>query len=188
MAKHSNPSEIDSTLSDAARAPQAHLILGPVGAGKSTYALALSRDRGAVRFALDDWMTGLFSPDRPDTGVIEWYAERAARCVDRIWSVATSALDLGKDVVLELGLVRRAERAEFFARVDAAGFGLVIHLLDAARDVRRERVLRRNRERGATFSIVVPPAIFELASDLWEPPSDAELEGRSVLRVLTDAR
>jgi predicted kinase len=188
MAKHSNPSEIDSTLSDAPRPAQAHLILGPVGAGKSTYALALLRDRGAVRFALDDWMTGLFSSDRPDTGVTQWYAERAKRCVDRIWSVATSVLGLGKDVVLELGLVRRAERAEFLARVDATGFALVIHLLDAARDVRRERVLRRNRQRGETFSMVVPPAIFELASDLWEPPSDAELAGRDVRRVRTDRR
>jgi hypothetical protein len=55
-----------------------------------------------------------------------------------------------------------------------------VHVLDAPRDVRRERVLRRNGERGDTFSMEVPLPFFELASDLWEPPEEAECEGRDV--------
>ena len=54
---------------------------------------------------------------------------------------------------------------------------------DAPRDVRRERVERRNRDQGATFSMVVPPAIFELASDMWEPLDDDERAGRDVRDV-----
>lgn len=44
---------------------------------------------------------------------------------------------------------------------------------------RREDDLRveRNRARGPTFSMVVPPDVFELASDLWEPPEPEEHEG-----------
>lgn len=40
-----------------------HLIVGPVGAGKSTFGRKLSRDVGAVRLTLDEWMATLFGDD-----------------------------------------------------------------------------------------------------------------------------
>ena len=36
-------------------------------------------------------------------------------------------------------------------------------------------VRQRNVVQGATFSMVVPDHVFEMASALWEPPDDAEL-------------
>jgi hypothetical protein len=42
-----------------------------------------------------------------------------------------------------------------------------------ARATRRERVARRNQA-PAPFTQVVPPEIFERASDAWEPPTEAE--------------
>ncbi len=159
---------------------QLHLIVGPVGAGKSTFAQQLAAERRAVRLTLDDWMTRLFSPDRPESGVMEWYVERAARCVDQIWRVAGSLIDAGTDVILEIGLIRRDARARLLERVDAAGDTLTVYVLEAPREVRRERVERRDREHGATFSMVVPPHFFELASDLWQPLDDDECEGREV--------
>ena len=59
-------------------------------------------------------------------------------------------------------------------------------MLDAERDVRRACVEERNRSRGSTFCMVVPPAIFELASDFWEPPDPAECQGRDVRFIRTD--
>lgn len=164
--------------------PTAHLLLGPVGAGKSTHAQHLCREHRALRLTLDEWMTRLFRPDRPAEGLFEWYVERAQRCIDQIWSVAGSALASGTDVVLEIGLIRRQERDAFYRRVDDAGVDLVVHLVDAPRELRRRRVVRRNLERGETFSMEVPPPVFELASDLWEPPDDDELELRAI-RVVT---
>ena len=160
--------------------PRVHLVVGPVGAGKSTFALRLADEQRAVRFTLDEWMTELFSPDRPVDGVVEWYVERAARSVERIWAVAERVVEAGTSVVLELGLLRRSERERFYERVDGAGFDATIHVIDAPRDVRRERVSERNLAKGATFSMVVPNDAFELASDLWEPPSSSECERRDV--------
>jgi predicted kinase len=162
-----------------------HLLVGPVGAGKSTFGLRLARESGAVRLTLDEWMTALFRPDRPELGVIEWYLERAARCTARIWVVASDIAAAGVDVVLELGLLRKRDRARMLARIDATGLALSIHALDAPREVRRERVERRNREQGPTFSVLVPPEFFERASDLWEPLEPDECEGRDVRLVLT---
>jgi predicted kinase len=180
-----------SSLNAHADAPQGasgarvYVVIGPVGAGKSTFALQLARERGAVRLTLDEWMTELFRPDRPETGVVAWYVERAARCVDQIWRVAEGVLDAGVDVVLEVGLLQRRERADFYRRV--AGHAWTLYVLDAAREVRRERVEQRNRMRGPTFCMVVPPDIFELASDLWQAPEHEECEGRDVRFLWTDA-
>jgi predicted kinase/uncharacterized glyoxalase superfamily protein PhnB len=172
--------------SERERRGQIHLIVGPVGAGKSTYALRLARERRAVHLTLDAWMTELFSPDRPAEGVMEWYAERASRCIEQIWSVATAILAAGTNVILEIGLLRRNEREAFYRKIDQNEFNLSIHVLDASRDVRRERVKQRNQTKGDTFSMVVPLPLFELASDLWEPPEASECEARHVRFLRTD--
>jgi predicted kinase len=158
-----------------------HLVLGPVGAGKSTYVRTLVREHRAVALILDDWMTRLYGADeRPATGVIEWYIERRDRCVEQIWAVARSLLAVDVDVILELGLIRRDDRALFFRKLDAVGCGLTIHVLDATRECRRERVRRRNLERGETFAMEVPDHVFEMASDMWQQLDDDECRGRDV--------
>lgn len=170
---------------DAQIRAHVHLVVGPVGSGKSTFARGLARRERAARLNLDEWMTRLFTPDRPSSGVIEWYRERAARCVDQIWSLSQALLEIGTPLVLEIGLISRAERARFYERVDECGYGLTIHVVDAPRELRRVRVAERNAQRGDTFCMVVPPEIFELASDLWEPLNDAEQAGRDVCVVPT---
>lgn len=161
-----------------------HLIIGPVGAGKSTFARKLAQQQRAVLLVLDDWMAQLYGADeRPATGRIEWYLERRDRCLAQIWKLTAALCEVGTRVVLEIGLIRRAEREAFYRRVEDAGYGLTVYVLDAPRDVRRARVLRRNEERGETFAQVVPLDFFELASDLWEPPDDDEARERSIRHV-----
>jgi predicted kinase len=183
---HSLQARNEASVAGRARGGRVHLVLGPVGAGKSTYAAALAGERGAVRLNLDQWMVRLFGPDRPDEGRVVWYLERAARAVEQIRAVAVEVAGTGTDVVLEIGLLTRHERDPFYRRISDAGFELTIHVLDAARDVRRRRVEARNRERGSTFCMVVPPDVFERASDLWEPPAAEECAGRDVRFVRTD--
>jgi len=162
-----------------------HLVLGPVGAGKSTFGRRLAAEHTAVRLTVDDWMPVLFSPDRPDSDVMSWYTERVERVVEQIWRVALGVLAVERDVVLELGLIRRDQRAAFFWRVGSDAPPMTIYQLDAPREVRRARILKRNDERGETWAMDVPPEIFELASDLWQPLTPAEREGRDVRDVAT---
>lgn len=165
-----------------------HLIIGPVAAGKSTFALQLAREHRAVRMNLDEWMATLFRPDRPEVGVMEWYIERTGRCIEQIWKQTTRTLDAGTHVVLEIGLILRRDRERFYERLDARSEGLTLYVLDAPREVRRRRVQQRNREKGETFSMEVPLAFFEMASDRWEPPDEVECSGRDVRFISTEGR
>ncbi|HEX4337320.1 MAG TPA: AAA family ATPase [Polyangiaceae bacterium] len=121
------------------------LVVGPVGAGKSTLALRLASARSLLRLTLDDWFVALFTPDRPESGVAEWYRERAERCVQQISRVALEVVRSGTGVVLEIGMLHRQERERFYESVRKAGVGLRLHVVDAERGVRRERVLARNQ-------------------------------------------
>lgn len=154
--------------------PSVHLIEGPVGAGKSTFAIRMAFTRRATHIALDEWFARLFSPDRPAQNFVPWYIERKDRLVALIWDHSRRLLDSGCDVILELGLIQQAHRVEFCRRVLIEGYGLTVHVLDAPIEVRRERVRRRNRNGGAGFSMVVPDHVFEMASSIWQPPDEIE--------------
>lgn len=174
-------------MSQAQQNAHLHWILGPVGAGKSTLALELAKRHRAVRMNLDQWMATLFRSDRPAHGVIDWYRERTERCLEQIWSTTLEIASAGTNVILELGLIERAARVPFWDRLDASGFPYTVYVVDAPRALRRARVEQRNREQGATFAMVVPMEIFELASDLWEPLDETECAGRDV-RIIDPAR
>ena len=167
--------------------PKIHLVEGPVGAGKSTFAASHAPRVGGVHIALDAWCARLFSPDRPSTGVMPWYVERKARLLDQIWDHALAVLACGTPPVLELGLVQRRSREDFYQRAREAGVELAVYLLAASRDVRRERVVRRNVERGPTFSMVVPAPFFEMASDAWEEPDELEIAEHHIERISTES-
>lgn len=166
--------------------PHIHLLLGPVGAGKSTFARQLCANRRAVRLTLDEWMAQLYSADRPEAGVMEWYVERTGRCIEQIWKLTQSLVAAQTEVVLEIGLIQRPARERLYRRVDAAGYEMDIYVLDAPRDERWERVQKRNQQQGETFSMVVPEHIFELASDMWEPLDEDECRRRNVRFIDAD--
>lgn len=150
------------------------LLIGPVGAGKTTYARRRMCQSPAVLLDLDEWMVRLFGEDtRPEEDVLDWYAQRRERCRELIWDTAGSILACGTDVFVETGLLSGQERLAFYERARAEDRKLCVYLLDAPRSVRRRRVELRNQAATA-HTQVVPPLFFELASDAWEPPDASE--------------
>ena len=160
-----------------------HLLVGPVGAGKTTYAQQRTALSPAIHLDVDTCMVRLFGDDpRPAEDVMAWYLERRERCRGLLWEVAVSALCCGTDVLLELGLVQRSERETYYERARVENLMLVVCVLDAPRAVRRERVANRNRS-ASDFTQVVPPEFFERASDAWEPPEESERSAWSLIDV-----
>lgn len=154
-----------------------HVIFGPCGAGKTTYAHALARREGAVPFVLDDWGARLFGPDVDGPLDFRWMVERLGRCEAQIWLTAEDVLAAGTSVVLDLGAMRRAHRERIRQIAGAKSLSLRWHFVDAPRDVRRARVADRNTAKGETFVREVPPEMFELFEQLYEAPEPAELDG-----------
>lgn len=154
-----------------------HVIFGPSGAGKSTYAKDLARRSPAVHFAIDEWMARLFAADMPEPVEFEWMMERVERCEAQIWSTAAAAMAAGTSVVLDLGLMRRSDRARVAQIAEACDLPLQFHFVTAPQDVRRARVLDRNQVRGDTFSIEVTPDMFAFIEGVYEAPEADELAG-----------
>ncbi len=154
-----------------------NVIFGPCGAGKTTYAHAFARRERAVAFILDDWMARMFGPDMPDPLEYEWMLERVGRCEAQIWSNAAAVLAAGTPVILDIGLMRRADRARVREIAEATGLRLQFHFVDAPQDVRRARVLDRNEVRGEGFAIAVSPDMFDFIEGVYEAPESDELKG-----------
>jgi predicted kinase len=151
------------------------LICGPVGAGKTTVSRRLARERRAVAFAIDDWMTTLFGADAPAAPNLAWALERTARCEAQLWKVARALLGLGVDVVLDLGFLRREHRDRFRRQVKEAGFAAELHVVTADAATRRDRVRARNQALEGAASVEVSDAMFDWSEGWFEPPDAEEL-------------
>ena len=88
-----------------------HLLCGPTGAGKTTYARQLAETEGAVRFSIDEWMSALFWMDAGDPFEGRWAMERVHRCAALIWKTAAEVCARGVPCVLEIGLTSAEGRA-----------------------------------------------------------------------------
>jgi len=157
-----------------------HVIFGPSGAGKTTYAHTFARREKAVAFVLDEWMAQLFAPDMPEPIEYDWMVERVQRCEAQIWSTAAGVLATGVSVIIDIGLLRRADRARVREIAEAAELPLQFHFVTADVDVRRARVEERSVVRGDNFAIEVSPAMFDFAEGVFEHPTPEELAGAIV--------
>jgi predicted kinase len=154
-----------------------NVIFGPCGAGKTTYAHAFARREKAVAFILDDWMARMFGPDMPEPLQYDWMLERVGRCEAQIWSVAAGTIAAGTSVILDIGLMRVADRDRVRQIAEATELPLQFHFVDAPQEVRRARVASRNEVRGEGFAIPVSPDMFEFIEGVYEPPQPGELTG-----------
>jgi predicted kinase len=154
-----------------------NVIFGPSGSGKTTYAHAFARREKAVAFILDEWMARMFGPDMPEPLQYDWMLERVGRCEAQIWATAAAVLATGTSVILDIGLMRKADRARVREIAEATELPLQFHFVNAPQEVRRARVLDRNVVRGESFAIEVTPDLFEFIEGVYEPPEPGELAG-----------
>ena len=164
-----------------------HMICGAVGAGKTTYARALCHDLGGVHLSIDGWMTGLFGADAPQPPQWPWVAERVRRCETQMADVAVQCARRGVPAILDQSFLQAADRARLAAVARAAGLAVRLHLLDVPADERWRRVEGRNSERGETFALEVPRAMFDFVERLWQAPDAAEMAALDGIRVATAA-
>ena len=98
--------------------PRLILTCGLPGAGKTTLAMRLAAERGAVRLTKDEWLWAL--------GTTPWDESARVKVEHELWRLARDLLRLGVSVVLDFGLWARRERDEL--RTTARGLGAAVEL------------------------------------------------------------
>ena len=160
-----------------------HLLAGGVGAGKTTHALSLVRELGAMHFSIDDWMVKLFGPDAPQPPQLAWIVERAGRCERHIEEMALALGRLGVSSVLDTGLLRADKRRALADAARAAGLGVKLHFVDVPADERWRRVTARNEQKGETYRVTITRPTFDFLETIWQPPDAREMTDLNGVRV-----
>ena len=159
-----------------------HLICGPIGAGKTTFAHNLAEQRRAIRFSEDEWMSTLFVPDAPEgllnepiELVADWAADKYQRCRSQMWPICEQLLKYGVHIVLDGASANQQQRDMIREKAIKCGVEFKLYYVTADRETRRSRVFKRNINGGKTFSIEVTPEMFELMENFFEAPVNEEL-------------
>ena len=161
--------------------PTVHLVTGNVGAGKTTYAIALAQKVGGVRFSTDEWMVTLFHPDMRNVMDMPWTMERIDRLENQVWKLIEQLVARGIDAVLDLGLSKKSHRDKQRERARALGIASKLHFLDVDLATRTSRVSKRNAEKRESFSFEVTPEMITFMEGWFERPAEDELAGAVVL-------
>jgi predicted kinase len=160
-----------------------HLVCGSTGAGKTTYALTLSRELGAVHFSIDEWMMTLYGPDRPTPMELPWMLRRIERCEQQMAALALQLGRNGTPSVLDISLLRQDDRRKWAELAAQAGLGVQLHFVDVAAEERWRRVTQRNEQRGETYRLTVTRPMFDYIDSIWQPPTDHEMATLNGLRI-----
>ena len=117
-----------------------HLMVGLPCSGKTTLAQKLEQDLAALRLTLDEWHIHLFGQDADEPE-----HDARHRLIEAIlWKIASRALELGTNVILDYGFWAREEREDYRLRAKQLGASSEVHYLDVPEDELLRRLEKRN--------------------------------------------
>ena len=119
-----------------------HLMVGLPCSGKTTLARKLEYERSALRLTPDEWQLRLFGQDAEEPE----HNARHGLIEALLWEVASRALVLGTNVILDFGFWAREEREDYRLRAKQLGASSEVHFLDVPGDELLRRLVS-NRAR-----------------------------------------
>ena len=145
------------------------MICGLPGAGKTTLAKKLEKERHAVRLCADEWIIGVLK-DKSDIAE----ADRLRDPVEQmLWRLAQKLVLLGTNAILENGFWTATGRKIYVDKARELGVGIELHFLEASYDKLLERLVKRNAN--------LPQGDFEIDlkklkewHKVFEPPTNEE--------------
>ena len=150
-----------------------HLMVGLPCSGKTTLAKKLEHARSALRLTPDEWQIGLFGQDANEPE----HDKRHSFIEAMLWTIASRALALGTNVILDYGFWAREEREDYRLWAKRLGAGSEVHFLD----VPEEELLRRLAVRNSQPSqecFHIPEESIRLWIEFFQKPILEELERR----------
>ena len=148
-------------------------MVGLPCSGKTSLARTLEYERSALRLTPDEWQLRLFGQDAEEPE----HDARHALIEALLWEVASRAIVLGTNVILDFGFWAREEREDYRSRAKQLGARSEVHFLDVPADELLRRLVRRNAQ--------LSPMAFHISVEMMQPwiaffqkPTPDELEPR----------
>ena len=150
-----------------------HLMVGLPCSGKTTFAQKLELDQSALRLTTDEWHVRLFGQDATEPE----HDTRHGRIEAMLWNIASRALILGTNVILDFGFWARQEREDYRWRAKQLGASSQVHFLNVSEaEIMRRLVIRNSQPSQEAFHI--PEEMMKAWIAFFQRPTPDELEYR----------
>ena len=151
------------------RKPVAHIIIGFIGSGKTTFARKLEKETGAVRFTKDEWMVRLFGNAPPK----DKFEEYDHNMISLSRDMALVCLKAGTDVIIDEGFWEKEQRDEIREKVKNVGAIPKLYYIEASLEIMKARTLKRT-ENPPVDSFTIDEESFNHYWKFFQPPDKDE--------------
>ena len=150
-----------------------HLMVGLPCSGKTTLAQKLEHELLALRLTVDEWHIRLFGQDAEEPE----HDARHSLIEVLLWNIASRALELGTNVILDYGFWAQEEREDYRLRAKQLEASSEVHYLDVAEDELLRRLEKRN-SRPSQESFLISAEAMKPWIAFFQKPTLDELERR----------
>ncbi|MEM7116731.1 MAG: AAA family ATPase [Chloroflexota bacterium] len=150
-----------------------HLMVGLPCAGKTTLAKKLEHERAALRLTPDEWQVRLFGQDAAEPE----HDARHSLIEAMLWNIASRALELDTNVILDFGFWAQEEREDYRLRAKQLGASSEVHFLDVPEEELLRRLAIRNSQPSQSSFYISEESMKPWIKSFQKPTLD-ELERR----------
>lgn len=150
-----------------------HLMVGLPCSGKTTLAQQIEHEQSALRLTTDEWHVGLFGQDAEEPE----HDARHSLIEAKLWNIASRALALGTNVILDFGFWAQEERENYRLWAKRLGASSVMHFLDVPEDELLRRLAVRNSQ-PSQRSFHISEESMKPWIEFFQRPTLEELERR----------
>jgi predicted kinase len=148
-------------------------MVGLPFSGKTTLARKLEQGHSALRLNIDEWHVLLFGQDATEPE----HDARHSLIEAMLWKIASRALELGTNVILDFGFWAREEREDYRLRAKQLGASSEVHFLDVSEEELFRRLEARNSQLSQE-SFYISVEMMKPWIEFFERPTPDELVRR----------
>lgn len=149
--------------------PVAHIIIGFIGSGKTTFARKLEKETEAIRFTKDEWIVRVFG-NTPSKDKFEEYDHKMTSLAREM---ALKCLEAGTSVIIDEGFWEKEQRYEIREKVENVGAIPKFYYIEAPFEIMKARTLKRS-ENPPVDSFNIDEVSFNQYWKHFQPPDKDE--------------